>query len=52
VSVYFLGWFQNDDAISLAMEYMPLGDLEQNLREMEKYARPLLPEGDVKEITC
>jgi serine/threonine protein kinase len=54
VFVDFLGWFQNDDAIFLAMEYMPLGDLEQNLREMEKYAtysRPLLPEEDVQEIT-
>ncbi|PGG98753.1 serine/threonine protein kinase [Helicocarpus griseus UAMH5409] len=35
VFVEFFGWFQNDAALFLAMEYMPLGDLEQNLREIE-----------------
>jgi len=28
----FYGWFRNDNALYLAIGYMPLGDLEQNLR--------------------
>jgi hypothetical protein len=35
VFVDFIGWFQNDDAMFLAMEYMPLGGLEHNLQEIE-----------------
>lgn len=38
----------------LAMEYMPLGDLEQNLQQFEKsptHERSALPEDEVQEIT-
>ena len=38
----------------LAMEYMPLGDLEKNLKELENSptpTRPPLPEEDVQEIS-
>ena len=34
--VDFFGWFQSDNAIHLVMEYIPLGDLEDNLQELEK----------------
>lgn len=37
----------------LAMEYMPLGDLEQNMKEIEKsltHTGPALPEEEVQEI--
>lgn len=52
--VDFFGWFQSDDAMFLAMEYMPLGDLEQNLREIENFPThegPALSEEEVQEIT-
>ena len=38
----------------LAMEYMPLGDLEQNIQKIEKsptYTRHPLSEEEVQEIT-
>jgi serine/threonine protein kinase len=38
----------------LAMEYMPLGDLEQNMKEIENSStntRHSLSEGEVQEIT-
>jgi serine/threonine protein kinase len=54
VFVDFIGWFQNDDAMFLAMEYMPLGDLEQNIQEIEnsptRTGPPLLEE-EVQEIS-
>jgi serine/threonine protein kinase len=53
VFVDFFGWFQNDDAMFLAMEYMPLGDLEQNVREIEKsltHSGPPLSEEEIQEI--
>jgi len=29
--VGFLGWFQDPESVYLAMEYVPLGDLEDNI---------------------
>lgn len=52
--VDFIGWFQNDDAMFLAMEYMPLGDLEQNVQEIENsptHTGPPLSEEEVQEIS-
>lgn len=52
--VDFIGWFRNDDAMFLAMEYMPLGDLEHNLQEIENsptHTGPPLSEEEVQEIT-
>jgi serine/threonine protein kinase len=54
VFVDFIGWFQSDDAMFLAMEYMPLGDLEHNVQEIENsptHIGPPLPEEEVQEIT-
>jgi serine/threonine protein kinase len=54
VFVDFIGWFQNDDAMFLAMEYMPLGDLEQHLQEIANspiHTGPLLSEEEVQEIS-
>jgi serine/threonine protein kinase len=54
VFVDFFGWFQNDNAMFLAMEYMPLGDLEHNLQDIENsltHTRSPLPEEEVQEIT-
>jgi serine/threonine protein kinase len=54
VFVDFIGWFQTDDAMYLAMEYMPLGDLEQNLQYIEKSSTqtgPPLSEEEVQEIS-
>lgn len=31
VFVEFLGWFEDSDSVYLAMEYIPLGDLEHNV---------------------
>lgn len=31
VFVEFLGWFEDFDSVYLAMEYIPLGDLERNV---------------------
>ena len=53
--VDFIGWFQNDNAMLLAIEYMPLGDLEHNVQEIENspaHTGPPLPEEEVQEITC
>lgn len=59
--VQFLGWFQTENAIYLAMEYIPLGDLENNLQELEQSRRTgrltdahtggILSEEEVKDIT-
>jgi serine/threonine protein kinase len=54
VFVDFFGWFQNNDAMFLAMEYMPLGDLERNMQEIENspiHTRPLLSEEEIQDIT-
>jgi serine/threonine protein kinase len=61
VFVAFLGWFQTESAMYLAMEYIPLGDLENNLQELEKSRNTegqtnrhnggVLSEGEVKDIT-
>jgi len=54
VFVDFFGWFQNDDAMFLAMEYMPLGDLEHNIQEIETsptHTGSSLSEEDIQEIT-
>ncbi|RFU34707.1 hypothetical protein B7463_g1636, partial [Scytalidium lignicola] len=54
VFVDFFGWFRNDDAMFLAMEYMVLGDLEQNLLEIEDSPEHLgaaLSEEETQEIT-
>ena len=54
VFVEFLGWFRSGDTIFLAMEYMPHGDLEHNLRvieDMPAHQGPALPEEEVQEIT-
>jgi serine/threonine protein kinase len=50
--VHFFGWFQNDNAIFIAMEYLQMGDLENNLQELEKsnYAGCALSEEEVKDI--
>lgn len=42
----FFGWFQNDSDIFLAMEYVPLGDLERNLGQAKK-----IPETEARCIT-
>ena len=44
VFVEFLGWFRDNSSICLAMEYLPLGDLE-------KSAVAKLPEAEAREIT-
>lgn len=31
VFVEFLGWFEDPESVYLAMEYVPLGDLEENV---------------------
>lgn len=52
--VDFFGWFRNDDAMFLAMEYMVLGDLEQNLQEIENSPEHLgsaLAEEETQDIT-
>jgi calcium/calmodulin-dependent protein kinase I len=59
--VHFFGRFQTDDAIHLAMEYVPLGDLENNLKELEisrhiegqsnENMRGVLSKEEVKDIT-
>jgi serine/threonine protein kinase len=54
VFVDFFGWFQSDDAIFLTMEYMLLGDLEQNLQEIENsptHEGPALSGEEAQEIT-
>ncbi|RFU35445.1 hypothetical protein B7463_g863, partial [Scytalidium lignicola] len=54
VFVHFFGWFRTDDAMFLAMEYMAMGDLEQNLREIEdslEHTEPALSEEETQEIT-
>lgn len=55
--VEFLGWFQTDNAIHITMEYIPLGDLEQNLQQLEQSSQssgPLscvLKDKEVRDIT-
>ena len=44
VFVDFLGWWENCDVVYLAMEYLPLGDLEN-------YMKDQLEEKSIKEIT-
>jgi calcium/calmodulin-dependent protein kinase I len=54
VFVDFIGWFQTESAMFLAMEYMPLGDLEQNVQAIEKspaHNGPSLSEEEVQEIS-
>lgn len=61
VFVTFLGWFQTENAMYLAMEYIPLGDLESNLQELEKSrhteydtegkTKGVLSKEEVKDIT-
>ncbi|PVH77904.1 kinase-like protein [Cadophora sp. DSE1049] len=46
VFVGFLGWFQDPESVYLAMEYVPLGDLEDNVVKMGGK----IGEGEVKEI--
>ncbi len=43
----FLGWFEDFDSVYLAMEYIPLGDLESNMPEGAKR----LDEPEVRVIT-
>jgi serine/threonine protein kinase len=38
------GWFENDESVFIAMEYFPLGDLQN-------YLSLPLPENEVKQIT-
>ncbi|KAH6716381.1 kinase-like domain-containing protein [Leptodontidium sp. MPI-SDFR-AT-0119] len=47
VFVEFLGWFQDVESVYLAMEYVPLGDLEDNVVKLGGK----ISEGEVKEIT-
>ncbi|KAH9216174.1 kinase-like domain-containing protein [Leptodontidium sp. 2 PMI_412] len=47
VFVEFLGWFQDVESVYLAMEYVPLGDLEDNVVKLGGK----IGEGEVKEIT-
>lgn len=51
--MHFLGWFQDDSAMYIAMEYIPLGDLENNLQELEKskHTGCVLSEQEIKDIT-
>ena len=43
--VAFLGWFESDDAVFLAMEYVPLGDLSKYITTGD------IKEYDAKQIT-
>lgn len=43
--VEFFSWYENEDNIYLAMEYVPLGDLAQRIRDG-------LKESDVRQIAC
>lgn len=44
--VQLFGWYENDDAIFIAMEYFKHSDLDQYL-----YSEPPLPESDAQQIT-
>ena len=46
VFVGFLGWFQDPESVYLAMEYVPLGDLEDNVAKIGGK----IGEGEVKQI--
>lgn len=47
VFVHFMGWFEDHESVYLAMEYLPLGDLECNVPP-----RPgAMSEPEIKEIT-
>jgi serine/threonine protein kinase len=47
VFVDFLGWFRDESNVFLAMEYAPLGDLENNV----KVSPEKIPESEVRDIT-
>lgn len=47
VFVEFFGWFEDPESVYLAMEYVPLGDLEHNVAAMGGR----LVESDVRDIT-
>jgi serine/threonine protein kinase len=54
VFVDLIGWFQDDNAMYLATEYMPLGNLEHNVQEIEKsltHTKSPLSEEEIQEIT-
>lgn len=44
--VKFLGWYTSTDALFIAMEYFPLGDLQRHMSE-----NPPMAEEDAREIT-
>lgn len=47
VFVEFLGWFEDHDTVYLAIEYIPLGDLEHNVP-----AQARITEGEIRDITA
>jgi serine/threonine protein kinase len=48
VFVEFLGWFEDHECVYLAMEYIPLGDLEHNVPARAR----AITEGEIRDITC
>lgn len=46
VFVDFMGWYEDSDHVYLAMEYIPLGDLEQNTQAQGG----IVPENGIREI--
>jgi hypothetical protein len=47
VFVDFFGWFEDSESVYLAMEYIPLGDLEENVQALGGS----LKETEVRDIT-
>jgi serine/threonine protein kinase len=47
VFVEFLGWFEDAECVYLAMEYVPLGDLEENVQAIGGTVK----ESEVRDIT-
>lgn len=47
VFVDFFGWFESVDSVDIAMEYLPLGDLEENVKEIGG----TICEVEIKDIT-
>jgi calcium/calmodulin-dependent protein kinase I len=47
VFVEFLGWFEDAECVYLAMEYVPLGDLEENVQAIGGVVK----EAEVRDIT-
>ena len=45
--VEFLGWFEDAECVYLAMEYVPLGDLEENVQAIGGTVK----EAEVRDIT-